>query len=282
MRSAVALGVLAAIAVACGSDTTGSQQIDSTATLAESVTVESAPSPTETPMTSALPQAETTPPTNPTLARGGDSADSMDLSDVVPVDVLAVGDGVVVPTDPIPQREYATWVPIASDGGPWFYVVSWTYSSMGLPVEDGQSVLPDGTVIGSDWFMTVQGLPAGDSPLLSVDNNYVQLWQVDNYAVSAALPDQCVPPDAVESWAREGSIIVSKDDAVLASIGLLPAVGGCRLGESMTTEQFVGLLASLAICDAQGGEVKCEPLPSPTKDDIASAITFLNQHAAID
>ena len=153
---------------------------------------------------------------------------------------------------------------------------------MGLPVQDGQSVLPDGTVIGSDWTMSVQGPPAEDSPLLNAADRYVQSWQVDDYAVSAAPPDQCVPPDAVESYAREGSVIVSEGDAVLAFIVLTPAVGGCLPGESMTTEQFVGLLASLSICDARTGEVMCQPLPSPTQDDISSAISFFNQHAPID
>ncbi len=270
------ISVMGLIFVACDGT-----KIEPASSAAEAVTMTS---PADVSPSVTMPTATSAPATPPVASvteLPAELAVTVYLSNVVPLDVLAVGDGVVVPTEPVPHGDYATWLPIASDRRPWFYVVNWTYSSMDLPVVDGHSMLPDGTVIGSDWTMSVQGPPAGGPPLLNADDHQVQLWQVGDYAVSAAMPDQCVPPDAVESYAREGSAIVSKGQVVMAYIGLIPAVGGCLPGESMTTEQFVDLLASLAICTTHDGKVTCQPLPSPTPDDMNSAITFFNKNAAI-
>ncbi|MFN8022083.1 MAG: hypothetical protein U0Q03_11200 [Acidimicrobiales bacterium] len=73
MRSAVAL-LLVLVIAACGSDTTGSQPIESTAPSMEPVTTALPSVSTESATTSASPQAEPDPTTTATLAPAGEAA----------------------------------------------------------------------------------------------------------------------------------------------------------------------------------------------------------------
>ncbi len=186
------------------------------------------------------------------------------------------GRTLLLPTTTPPQSDYIHWGGHAEvDTMSWGYSLGWISANDESPFEGNATTLPDGTVVASGWTINVTGAAPGTT-LPGPEAEWPVLWQSGTVAVRAASPQLCRDPAAFESPAPETALIVTDGDAVIASVGVLPGVGGCEPGMSIGVRALLEYVGSMAICNVTEAGLECRPPQPPTAEQLDAAVAMLD------